>query len=313
MASLRRIAWMLLVCVVVVFSLLTFPAAIPWMIAAWLAVHTSAALNSRASGAPLLICVAVVAAKRPDWSVSLLVLAAIMSCIAAARLFSGCRPALARTRLAWGSTAALWVAWVWFACDYEAASHHSRRRPLNDRPVVCMGDSLTAFGYPELLAKRLIVPVIDLSVSGSSTVDGLKMLGRMREARPQTVVIELGGHDFLKGYSRDATADNLRQIIGAAEAVGANVVLVEIPRGFIVDWFDGLERELAREYDLELISDTAIRQLVLWSSSMPPGTWVREDARLSDDGLHPNANGNAYLADCVAKALVRLYGPQILK
>ena len=313
MASIRRIARMLVVCIAVVFSLLTFPAAIPRMIAAWLALHTWATWNGRSSWAPLLVVCAVVAAKRPDWSFSLLALTATMGGVAAGGLRNAWRPPLARRRIAWGSTALLWAAWAWFAWDYAAASHVSRRLALTDRPVVCMGDSLTAFGYPKLLAERLTVPVIDLSVSGSSTVDSLKLLGRMREAWPQTVVIELGGHDFLKGFSRDATADNLRQIIDAAEAIGADVLLVEIPRGFIVDWFNGLERELAREYDLELVPDTAIRQLVLWSSSMPPGTWVNANARLSDDGLHPNARGNAYLAECVAAALANMYGVQILK
>ncbi|WP_428303760.1 GDSL-type esterase/lipase family protein [Lacipirellula sp.] len=304
---------MLIVCIAIALSLLTFPAAIPWMIAAWLALHTWAAWNGRPSWAPLVIAFTVVAAKRPDWSVSLLTLMATMGGVVAAGWLHAWRSPLSRRSIVWGSTALLWAAWAWFAWDYAAASHVSRRLALSDRPVVCMGDSLTAFGYPKLLAERLAVPVIDLSVSGSSTVDSLKLLGRMREARPQTVVIELGGHDFLQGSSRDATADNLRQLIDAAEAVGANVLLVEIPRGFIVDWFDGLERELAREYDLELISDTAIRQLVLWSSSMPPGTWVDVSARLSDDGLHPNARGNAYLAECVAAALAKMYGPQILK
>jgi lysophospholipase L1-like esterase len=38
--------------------------------------------------------------------------------------------------------------------------------------------------------------------------------------------------------------------------------------------------------------------------------WIGEPY-LSDDGLHPNANGNKHLAKQVAKALARMYGEEI--
>jgi hypothetical protein len=87
---------------------------------------------------------------------------------------------------------------------------------------------------------------------------------------------------------------------------------MEIPRGFITDAYAGLDRELARKNDLELICDTAIRNLVLRSPAGPIGFWTG-GPYLSDDGLHPNRHGDEYLADCVAAALVRLCGPGILK
>lgn len=65
-----------------------------------------------------------------------------------------------------------------------------------------------------------------------------------------------------------------------------------------------------REHDLELVSDTAIRNLVLWSPHAPPGMWIGEPY-LSDDGLHPNTNGNKDLAERVAKALAGMYGEEI--
>ncbi len=87
---------------------------------------------------------------------------------------------------------------------------------------------------------------------------------------------------------------------------------MEIPRGFLTDPYAGLERELARQYDLELISDSAIRQLVLFSPYAPPGMWMKE-GHLSDDGLHPNARGNAHLAEQATCALRHLYGPEVLR
>jgi lysophospholipase L1-like esterase len=72
-----------------------------------------------------------------------------------------------------------------------------------------------------------------------------------------------------------------------------------------MDPYGGLERELAREYDLELIHDGVIRQLVIFSPFTPLGKSGRV---LSDDGLHPNAAGNAFLADRVQAVLTRVYG-----
>ena len=135
----------------------------------------------------------------------------------------------------------------------------------------------------------------------------------MQAAKPQTVVIELGGHDFLKGSSRAATAENLRKLIEASQAVGADVVMMEIPRGVCIDWFGGLERSLARQYDLELISDTPIRKLIMWSPYAPPGMWFDATTHLGDDGLHPNERGNVFLADRVTESLIRMYGTKIGK
>ncbi len=80
---------------------------------------------------------------------------------------------------------------------------------------------------------------------------------------------------------------------------------------FITDPFAALERQMAREKGLELIPDTAIRRLVLWSPYAPPGMWLRPESHLSDDGLHPNPRGNRMLAGYVAGALTRIYGPGV--
>ena len=114
----------------------------------------------------------------------------------------------------------------------------------------------------------------------------------------------------MRGRSRAATHVVLERIITRLRDAGIEVVLMEIPRGFLTDPYAGLEREIARQYDLELISDSAIRQLVLFSPYAPPGMWIG-GRHLSDDGLHPNSRGNAHLANCVARSLSRIYGQAI--
>ena len=93
------------------------------------------------------------------------------------------------------------------------------------------------------------------------------------------------------------------RIIEACRDNDIAVVMVEIPRSFIRDPWRGLERELARQYDLNLVSDTVIRRFILFSPLIPPGMWLSEHQHLSNDGLHPNKLGNKAFAEAVAIGL----------
>lgn len=210
--------------------------------------------------------------------------------------FMACGRLSGRTtaRVSLGMLAALWLAWGAMLWDWRAGAQTAAPPALDPlRPIACIGDSLTSGvepdgGFPQDLAPMLAVAVADFGRAGISTRDGLKMLPDLLADNPQAVVVELGGHDYLRNYGRDATEQNLEQIIAACQRIGAVVILVEVPRGFITDPFDGLERKLARRHDLQLIADTPVRRLVLWSNAAPPGMWLDKQARLSDDGLHPN-------------------------
>jgi lysophospholipase L1-like esterase len=219
-----------------------------------------------------------------------------------------------RSRHRWAAPTLVWIAWALMAFDWHMAAR-SGHRELTDsrRPVLCLGDSLTAGipphgGFPEELQKMIQLPVVNFGQSGISSKEAMKLLPDLVEANPQVVVVELGGHDYLKGYTRAATRANLETIIATSRQIGAEVLLMEIPRGIISDPFAGLERELARRHRLELIPDTAIRMMTLRSPMAPPGQWFPQKWHLSDDGLHPNARGNQFLARSVADALVRMYG-----
>lgn len=98
-------------------------------------------------------------------------------------------------------------------------------------------------------------------------------------------------------------------MIREARRIGAEVVLFEIPRGFVMDGWTGLERGLAREHDVELVTDGAIRQLVIFSEFSGLGPAVGRN--LSSDGLHPNARGHEFLADRLESAPRRIFGDSI--
>ena len=312
MAALSRYVWRIGRTLAVIVSLLTFPSMIPWMVACWLAWYTLLSSHNR-SRLLLLACVGILLVKRVDWSPWLIAMAVLMLALCGYRWYAERKvPSPWNNRLAWLGIAGIWIAWA--GVTYQWGRSPYAGRPLTiqpSRPIVCIGDSLTSFGYPKCLREKVSLPVRDLSYPGITSGEALSILPRLVEAKPQVVVIELGGHDYLQGNGRTATRRNLDKIVDVARSIGAEIILMEIPRGFVMDAYDGLERQMARQEGLELVPDTAIRKLVLWSSAAPPGTWVRPEHRLSDDGLHPNARGNKVLAEYVADALARIYGPAV--
>jgi acyl-CoA thioesterase-1 len=330
---------MLALCLAVAAALLTFPSAIPWMIAFWLGWYSVAALRGRRGWLPLALGAAVVLLKGVPPAPGLIALGVVTAAVAAARVMAR-RIGHPKTteRLSRAGILILWLAWTAMATDWHTGARCNHCVGLHPtRPVVCLGDSLTSMGrpqggYAEHLAAMLSVPVVNLGESGINTTHALSVLPRLVAADPQVVVIELGEHDFLqecqrladkgivekltaffRGRARRSTQENLQKLIDACRGLGAEVILVEMPRGYMFDLFFGLERQLARENDLELIPDTMIRRLLLSSPTLPPGMWLGGPFLTEPDGVHPSPLGNGLMARYVAAALERLYGPQILR
>lgn len=307
-------------CLVVVASLLVFPQAIPWLIAAWLAGYALLVIFGRPGRLCLIGCLAVLIGKRLSPAPGLLALMAVMLLIILLSLWHARRKEPTTSwRFAWFSSLVVWIAWGGMTVDWYAAAHRRHSVVFKpDWPVICFGDSMTSVGvfggYPRNLQGLLSVPVVNLGISGISakqTAD--EHLLKLAQLHPQVVVIELGGHDFLNGYSRASTKAYLKEIIETVRQHDAEIVLMEVPRAFISDPYWGLEREIARQEDVELISDTAMRWIFLRSTAFPPGTWLGEPYLTDESGIHPNERGKEILAEHVAQALVRLYGPAILK
>lgn len=76
----------------------------------------------------------------------------------------------------------LWAVWMWYAWESQADSHCSRRLVLDKaRPVACLGNSLTSGvppygGYPDDLAERLSVPVVNRGEAGITAEQALSSL-----------------------------------------------------------------------------------------------------------------------------------------
>jgi acyl-CoA thioesterase I len=297
-------------------ALLVFPAYIPWMVSCWLGWFTWSVRRGRPSGFALAACLGVLLVKRIDLmpaAVGFMALLAgmmVVSFIAVRKPLSGI----------WvkAGTVLLWVAWLIWLANWHSSVHSGQKVQLaTDRPIVCIGDSLSSGvsddgAYAVYLARLVSVPVVDLARAGINSTQGLELLPKVLEVNPQALILELGGHDWLGGGKRETARANLETFIRAARAIGCEVILVEVPRDFIYDPFSALERGLARQYDLELVPDSTIRQFVIWSAPVPLANMFGRQT-LSNDGLHPNAAGAQAFAEAVLKALVKVYGSKVIK
>jgi lysophospholipase L1-like esterase len=163
------------------------------------------------------------------------------------------------------------------------------------RTIVCLGDSITSgvgtspgAAYPDLLASRLGVEVLNAGVPGDTAEDGLARLDAVLEQDPWLVLVELGGNDILRRVPPARTEAALRQILDRLLAARVAPVLVEIETPF-GGAYSAIFEKLGDEYDIPVIEDTLGELLV--------------DPALKADTIHPNDQGHAVLAEAIADKL----------
>jgi len=116
-----------------------------------------------------------------------------------------------------------------------------RTAVASDHTILVFGDSLSAAygirpeqGWVALLTQRLHsqgygYQIVNASVSGETTSGGVERLPRSLQLhRPETVILELGANDGLRGLPLGETRENLSRMVGLAQAAGARVLLVGI-------------------------------------------------------------------------------------
>ena len=171
--------------------------------------------------------------------------------------------------------------------------------------VLAFGDSIT-FGtgaapgddYPARLAAISGWQVHNAGIPGETADEARGRIGAaIAEARPALVIVESGGNDFLRRRPEAAVKEDLRAIVAAIRASGAQVVLLAVPKFSLLGAATGrlpdspIYAELAKEEKLPLIAGVLAETL--------------SDPRLKADPVHPNADGYRKLADGVAEQLRR--------
>jgi acyl-CoA thioesterase-1 len=173
-----------------------------------------------------------------------------------------------------------------------------------DRPkVVALGDSLTAgYGlvesqsYPALLQQKIDndgyeFEVVNAGVSGDTSAGGLRRLDWALDGDVRVVIVALGANDGLRGLSVAELKQNLTAIIRRSRERNAVVVLagMEAPPNY--------GQEYATAFR-QAYRDVAQQERVLFIPFLLDRVAGQSALNLSD-GIHPNAQGTAIVAETV--------------
>ena len=140
--------------------------------------------------------------------------------------------------------------------------------------------------------------VVNASISGDTTAGGRARLpALLTQHKPAIVVIELGGNDALRGGSLAATRDNLDAMVAAAQAAGAQVLIVgmQLPPNYGPAY--------AQEFR-ELFADVAKARKVPLVPSFFAG-FGEDLALFQPDRIHPTADAQPRMLDNVWPELSR--------
>jgi len=160
--------------------------------------------------------------------------------------------------------------------------------------ILVLGDSLSAAhgiagdaGWVSLLETRLSErdapwEIRNAAVGGETTAGGRSRLpDLLDQTRPDLLILQLGGNDGLRGLSLRAMRQNLEAMLDAADAAGAEVLLlgIEIPPNYgpvYTERFRSVFADLAQERGLAFVP------FLLEGVALEPGMML-------DDGIHPGA------------------------
>ena len=178
-----------------------------------------------------------------------------------------------------------------------------------DAVLVCAGDSLTAGVDPNTdsqtyvarLRARLRCTVINAGAPGDTTGDLLARLKRdVLSHNPTTVLVFIGGNDYLYGVPRTRFAEQLEAIASQIEAAGPSAVIVEVPTGIVWNPYAGIYRQVAARHGAILVPESRLR----WWFSMELLACGSFTDPLTADGIHLSPAGAKAVANWLEPYLV---------
>jgi acyl-CoA thioesterase-1 len=189
------------------------------------------------------------------------------------------------------------------AARAEASPSADPLEPPARPKIVTLGDSLTAGlglvesqAYPAVLQKKIdsegyAFDVVNAGVSGDTSAGGLRRLDWSLEGDVKVLVLALGANDGLRGLSVAEMKQNLQIIVERAKQRGIVVILagMEAPPNFGQEYATAF-RQAFREVALE--------ERVPFIPFLLEGV-AGHSALNQSDGIHPNPEGAARVADTV--------------
>ena len=171
--------------------------------------------------------------------------------------------------------------------------------PAKEGSIVAFGDSLT-YGqgvsaknaYPALLAEKWQREVINLGVSGDTSLQGLARKEEIKTLHPSFVLIEFGANDLFKRVPREKTQAALKELVDYTQNLGAVVVLLDTGGNSAMNPYKKMLKKIAKE------------KQTLYVDGIMNG--IFNNRSLKSDNLHPNEQGYKKIADKIDK-VVRPY------
>ena len=178
------------------------------------------------------------------------------------------------------------------ACSKEEITNY----PAKEGPIVAFGDSLT-YGqgvsakdaYPALLEKMWNRKIINLGISGNTSLQGLARKEEIKEFRPSFVLIEFSANDLFKKVPREQTQKALEDIVDYVQNLGAVAVLIDTGGNTLMKPYRKMIKKIAKE------------KKTLYVNGIMDGIFSKKS--LKSDTLHPNEKGYEIIARKIDKAL----------
>lgn len=135
--------------------------------------------------------------------------------------------------------------------------------------------------------------VINASISGETTFGGRQRLPALLDKyQPDTLVIELGGNDGLRGFNFSQTTENLDQMVEMARSREIDVLLVGVR----------MPPNLGPAYNArfqEVFDSVAGRHQISFLPKFLDGVAASDPELMQSDGIHPTEKAQPILADKV--------------
>ncbi len=178
------------------------------------------------------------------------------------------------------------------ACSKQEITNY----PPGEGPIVAFGDSLT-YGngvsaqdaYPALLEKMWNREVINLGVSGNTSLQGLARKEEIKKFRPSFVLIEFSANDFFRKIPREQTKSALEDIVDYVQDLGAVAVLIDTGGNSLMKPYRKIIKQIAKEKN------------TLYIEGIMDG--IFSSRNLKSDNIHPNEEGYKKIAQKIDKAL----------
>ncbi len=182
-------------------------------------------------------------------------------------------------------------------------SPNIKNYPPKNQTIVAFGDSLVqgiggteGNDFVSLLSEKTGRPIVNLGVSGNTTAQGLERIDEVISKDPGTVIVLLGGNDYLRKLPQKETFNNLRNIIITLQSKGIMVVLLGVRGGLLVDKFNSDFKSLAKETGVVFVPNVL-------------DGLIGDSRYMTSDGIHPNNLGYQKIAEKVYTGIYKYIKP----